>query len=914
MTTPKRWQEVDRIFAVALEREPSERAAFLDEACAGDELLREEVESLLANDVPESLGGANAVEEATRLLEQRSEEPPTIRIGRYRITRVLGSGGMGRVYLGQDEQLTRQVAVKVLSNYDASEKERMRRFVLEAKAAAALNHPNIAHIYEISEDKGTNFIAMEFVDGETLRQKIRGKSELKTLLKYLLQVAEGLAKAHAAGIVHRDLKPDNIMITQDGHAKILDFGLAKLIGPTGQNPGRHDGTDASENRPGASENPTAMMPVHSTPGLVMGTVGYLSPEQAQAKSVDQRSDIFSFGCILYEVATGRKPFAGDSVIETLHKIIYEPAPSITDINPSASPGLQRVIRKCLAKEPEKRYQTIRDTANDLEELMEEMKGVSDIDRSVAPSTSATTSCASSITDNEARARSTGPISHQSTSPAAGSASGVKQHRLAIVSGLLLLLVAAVALILYQRAPGDEVAIDSIAVLPFQNRSTETDTEYLSDGLTESLIYRLSQLPDLKVSPTTSVFRYKGKEIDPIKVGQELGVSAVLSGRIVQRGDNLTISAELLDVGNNRLLWGEQYERKLSELLATQREIAREIVEKLKLKVSGEERLLAKHYTESNEAYQLYLKGRFYWNKRTAAALRKSIEYFNQAIEKDPGFALAYAGLADCYAVPANRLPPREVMPKAKAAAMRALELDETLAEAHTSLARVYSAYDWNWTSAEKGFKRAIELNPNYATAHQFYGDYLEATGRPTEAIAEEKRALELDPLSLVINFELGMSFYYAHDFDQAIEQFQKTLELDQNFPLAREFLPASYEQKGMYAEAIAGFKDNTSRGVDESKISITRLGRVYALSGKKHEARAILDELKQLSAQHYLPADAIALVYAGLGEKDQAFAWLEKAYEERAFRMQFIKVEPKWDSLRSDPRFADLLRRIGLPQ
>src|SRR6266849_135899 len=610
-----------------------------------------------------------------------------------------------------------------------------------------------------------------------------GQTDLAKLLRYLQHGAEGLAKAHAVGIVHRDLKPDNIMITRDRHAKILDFGLAKLLETAGQKPDREGGL-------GSSEIATAIMPVqHSMPGVVMGTVGYMSPEQAQAKTVDQRSDIFSFGCILYEVATGRKPFVGDSIIDTLHKIIYEPAPSITDLNPSASPDLQRVIRKCLAKEPEKRYQTIRDTANDLEELIEEMKGVSDIERSVAPSANATTSEAIKSTDDDVRAKSTVSVSQQSASSAEYIVSGIKQHKLVAVIVLLVLVVGAVGLGLYLHARNTEVAIESIAVLPFQNRSTEADSEYLSEGLAESLIYRLSQLPNLKVSPTSSVFRYKGKEIDPIKAGQELGVSAVLSGRIVQRGDNLTISAELVDVRHNRLLWGEQYDRKMSDLLATQREIAREIVDKLKLKVSGEEGGLVKHYTESNEAYQLYLKGRFYWNKRTGEAIKKSIEYFNQAIEKDPSFALAYAGLADSYIVPANSLPPREAMPKAKAAAVRALELDEALAEAHTSLGRVLAAFDWNWTTAETEFKRAIELNPRYAVAHQWYGGWLGVMGRANEAIAESKRAQELDPVSPIVNFELALAFYYARDYDQAIEQFHKTLELDQNFPPVQQFLP-----------------------------------------------------------------------------------------------------------------------------
>ncbi|HTF38521.1 MAG TPA: serine/threonine-protein kinase, partial [Blastocatellia bacterium] len=453
---PQRWQEIDRIFAAALEHEPAARPEFLDEACAGDEQLRQEVESLLANDIPESLVGADAVNEAKSLLEKRAEEIPTERIGRYQIIKALGVGGMGRVYLAVDEQLNRPVAVKLLSNYNASEAERMRRFVLEAQAAAALNHPNIAHVYEIGDDNGTKFIAMEFVDGETLRQKIRAKGELKLLLKHMLQVAEGLAKAHANGIVHRDLKPDNIMITRDGHAKILDFGLAKLLEPTGPEPD-HGGA-------GSSEAETAMIRVqHSTPGVVMGTVGYISPEQAQAKSVDQRSDIFAFGCILYEIATGRKPFTGDSIIDTLHKIIHEPAPAITDINPSASPQLQRVVRKCLAKEPEKRYQTIRDAANDLEELMTEMRGPSDSERSVAPSTSATPSRATTGTQDDVRAESTASIREPHLSSAEYLVTGVKRHKLVAVTAFLVTVLGAVGLNLYLNARNTEVAIESIAV-------------------------------------------------------------------------------------------------------------------------------------------------------------------------------------------------------------------------------------------------------------------------------------------------------------------------------------------------------------------------------------------------------------------------------------------------------------------
>ncbi|MBA2527038.1 MAG: protein kinase [Pyrinomonadaceae bacterium] len=828
-------------------------------------------------------------------------------LSHYRLVEKIGAGGMGEVYLAEDTKLDRKVALKILPAAVAADQERMRRFVQEAKAAAALNHPNIAHIYEIGEADGTYFIAMEYVEGATLRQMVhRERTPLDKFLRYLAQVAEGLAKAHDAGIVHRDLKPDNVMVTRDGYAKILDFGLAKLLERT-----------KPESAAEMSEAATAMMPAqHSTPGVVMGTVGYMSPEQARGQTIDQRSDIFSFGCILYEAAAGRRAFEGDSVIDTLHKIIYEPAPAIPDLNPSAPAELQRIIRKCLAKEPGKRYQSIRDAANDLEELLEELKGTGEMHRSVAPPSKATTGGAARSTQSgRLAAESTAQISHPPASSAEYLVTEFKRHKIA---GLLVILVVAAAVVgvmSYLRARNTEVAIDSLAVLPFVNQTRDPETEYLSEGLAESLIYRLSQLPNLKVSPTSSVFRYKGREIDPREVGNELGVSAVLTGRITQRGDRLTISAELIDVRHNKLLWGEQYDRKTSELLATQREIARQIAENLKLKVSGQERGLAKHYTESNEAYQLYIKGRFYWNKRNAEAFRKAIEYFKQAIEHDPNYALAYAGLADAYVLfPVYAAgSPQESYPKAQAAARKALEIDDTLAEAHTSLAMALVKNDWNFAESNREFQRAIELNPNYATAHQWYGlHYLVATGRFDEAIAEGKRAEQLDPLSLIINTDLGSTYLMARQYDNAIEQFRKALEMDQSFYNAQWRLGTAYAMKGSFQEAIAEYQKARQQNDDPQVLAL--LAHAYAASGQRYEALRMLDQLKGISKQRYVSAYSFALVYAGLGERDQALQWLEQGYQNRDWQTSHLKVDPMLDNLRPDPRFNDLLRRAGLPQ
>src|SRR5260221_5356226 len=645
---------------------------------------------------------------------------PGEKLAHYRIVSKIGAGGMGEVYLAQDTRLDRKVALKILPAELAANQDRMRRFVQEAKAAAALNHPNIAHMYEIGESEGTNFIAMEFIEGVTLREKIhRERTELGKLLRYLQHAAEGLAKAHAAGIVHRDLKPDSLMMQGDGQRKILDFGLAKLI--MSEPPAVAGGLNLNENLSATAdgsdkaEEATAMMPVqHSTPGVVMGTVGYMSPEQAQAKPVDQRSDIFSFGCLLYEAATGRRPFAGDSIVDTLHKIIHDAAPAITDFNPSASPELQRVIRKCLAKEPEKRYQTIRDTANDLEELIEEMKGVSDIERSVAPSTSAITSGTTKSTDDDRHGESTASGTHPPASSAEYVVTGIKQHKLAVAAIALALLVGGGALVAFiLRGRITNAAIQSIAVMPFVNESGNADVEYLSDGMTESLITSLSQLPNLNVKARSTVFRYKGKATDAKTIGKDLNVQAILNGRVVQRGEQLTLSLELIDAQTENVIWSDKYERKHTDLVSLQNEIARDVSSKLKLKLSGaEQQKLAKSYTTDSEAYRIYLQGRFYLNKRVGNEFDKAEGYFQQAIAKDPNFALGYVGLAEFIS--------ERDRPKAKEYIMRALALDNQLSDAHATLG-YQLMLDYDFAASERELKRAIELDPNNGRAYQWNG-------------------------------------------------------------------------------------------------------------------------------------------------------------------------------------------------
>ena len=815
---------------------------------------------------------------------------------------------MGEVYLVHDVKLDRKVALKILPAELASNQDRMRRFTQEARAAAALNHPNIAHIYEVDESDGVNFIAMEFIDGFTLRELIHGKqTEMSKLLRYLQHVAEGLAKAHSAGIVHRDLKPDNIMITREGHAKILDFGLAKLI----------------EQRPMAdgdsSEVATAViMPQHSTPGAIMGTVGYMSPEQAQGKTkeIDQRSDIFSFGCILFEAATGKKPFAGDSVIKSLHMVIYEAALTISDLNPSAPPDLQRIVRRCLEKDPEERYQSIKEVAIELKQLRRDLAGAaSDTTVPPPPKTDATGAPATESSSQQSLDASTS-IPATSLSTRASSAeylvSGIKRHKLIAAIVVLMIVAGAILVRWYFHARDTEVAIESIAVLPFVNQNHEPDSEYLSDGVTESIINSLTQLPNLKVIARSSVFRYKGKESDPLTAGKELGVRAILTGRILQRGDNLTISTELFDVRDNKQLWGEQYSEKISDLLSVQREIASKITANLRLKLSGEQQnLVAKHYTDNPEAYQLYLKGRFYWNKRSADGFKKASEQFQQAVDKDPSFALAYVGLSDCYSVSEQYagVPSSEALPKGRAAVLRALQIDDSLAEAHASLGLI-NEHAWQFADAEKEYKRAIELNPNYPTVHQWYALLLAMTGRPDDAMAEVKRAQQLDPLSAVIAANVGNHYSWRGDLNAAADEYKKAIELNPNLGLAHSFLGLTYLKQRREQEARVELEkavEVTGRASQE----LGMLGYGYGVMGKRAEAMAVLRELEEKYARRESPGLYLAEVCAGLGEKDQAFAWLEKDFQARSSLLSYINAFPL-DPLRDDPRYTDLQRRVGL--
>jgi serine/threonine-protein kinase len=832
------------------------------------------------------------------------------KLGRYEIRSLLGVGGMGQVYLAEDTTLHRNVALKVLPAEVAANHDRMRRFKQEATAAASLNHPNIAHVYEIGEAEGLHFIAMEYIDGATLREKIHKEhTELSKLLRTLQHVAEGLAKAHDAGIVHRDLKPDNVMVTNDGHAKVLDFGLAKLV-ESQATPAQNSG-----------EAPTVLQD-QSVPGLILGTMGYMSPEQAQGRTreIDHRADIFSFGCILFEAITGQRAFVGKDAIDSLNKIIREPAPPISTYNPAAPADLQRIVRRCLAKDPDDRYQNIKDVAIELKEVRREVED-QPILSSGRPSTAtgeAKTLWKSETTLAQPSAASTdAPLSAPSTrgSSAEFIVSGIKQHKTAALVAVVVALVAAVALTLgirsYFHAANTELAIESVAVIPFMNQNNDTNAEWISDGLTESIINRLSQLPNLKVISRSSVFRYKGKQTDPLVVGKELGVRAVLTGRLMQRGDTMFISTELMDVRDNKQLWGEQYERKLTDMLSVQREIAREITSNLRPRLSGMEEVMNKQYTTSAEAYQLYLRGRFYWNRRTGEDFQKAIAYFQQAIDKDPSYAMAYSGLADTYALITayGNDSPREIMPKAKAAAMKALELDNNLAEAHASLGQIVSYYDYDFATAEKEYRRAIELNPNYAPAHQWLAEQLSVLKRFDEALIEIRRALEIDPLSVIMNRIYADILMDERRYDEAIEEYKKTIELDPSFVSAHTFLARAYEAKGMYDQAIREYESLGDRFAPPEVWA-----KVKAAHQKLGWTGFLQEGVAQLEKSGRIAPFVLATFYARLGQNDQAIALLEKAYDDRDFRVAVIGVSFEFDSLRSDPRFKELEKKVGIAE
>jgi TolB-like protein/Flp pilus assembly protein TadD len=819
-------------------------------------------------------------------------------VSHYKILAALGKGGMGVVYRAEDVRLGRTVALKFVPETLANDRSALERFQREARAVSALNHPNICTLHDIDESDGRPFLVMECLEGHTLKDRIAKNLGLDEVVDMAIQVVEALDTAHSRGIVHRDIKPANIFVTTRGQVKMLDFGLAKMVGG--------GGGDAAQ----ASQMATAALDeLLTSPGSTIGTVAYMSPEQARGEDLDARTDLFSFGVVLYEMVTGVQPFQAGSVALTFVAILQNAPVAASRARPEVSAELERIINKALEKSRDLRYQNASDLRADLKRLRRD----TDSSRMVAPVTEALPAGAGNVTERPSSGRQ--PVAAavaDASSPSQTMAAPRSRRTMAlavVVAAIVALLAAAGAWYFLLR----EKPLDSLAVLPFVNVGGDQSTEYLSDGITESIINNLSQLPQLSVRSFSAVAHFKNKDLNPQAAGNELKARAVLTGRLVRRGDEFSISAELVDVRGNRQIWGSQYTRKVDDILAMQEEISREISEKLRLQMTGaDKQRLNRRQTVDSAAYQLYLQGRYQWNKRTLEGLQQSIDYFQQAIQKDSRYALAFAGQADAYALLAdfNVLPAREVLPKVKSAAAEALQLDDTLAEAHTSLGWA-QFHDLDWTGAEKEFKRAIELNASYPTAHSWYGEYLMAQGRFDRALEEMTRAYQLDTLSPVLNLALGYRFYYAHEYAQAIEQCQKVLAMDATFAPAHVYLGRAYEQKPAFPEAIAELRKALDISEGDTN-ELAALGQAYAVSHQEGEARKILDQLKERSQQTYVQPMWIAVIHLGLGEKDQAFDWMQKAYEDRSAWLVYLKVDPLFDPVRGDARFADLSRRVGL--
>jgi len=837
---PDHWQKIQDVFYAALPLHPAERPDFVSSECNGDLELSNRVLALLHEDEEGSIEilESSLFELGASIIVDQDELDIGQKLGSYEIRSLLGSGGMGSVYLAEDLRLNRKAALKVLPLITTAGFSAIEQFHREARAASGIAHPNIAHIYEFSEFEGRHYLAMEYVEGSTLRTLIKeGKIDLGSCLKIARQATLALMAAHAKGIVHRDIKPENVIVTNDGLVKVLDFGLAQRTEPGD--------------------------PTSANPFSTAGTVSYMSPEQIRGEKLDERTDIWSLGVVLHEMVNGSRPFIGSDSSEILEAIVSKPArPADSD------PRVAQIISRCLKKDRSERYLSAKEVYEDLVEV------------SIDPSQE-------------------------------------KGRWPWMIAGFTVLLVALFGYWYFQKRTANvpPKAIESIAVLPFSYGNNTSDREYIADGITESLISRISRIKNLTVKGRSSVVYYKGGQIDPKQVGRDLDVQALLIGNINESDNTLTLNLDLIDTSTGEKMWSERYARPASDVIRLQNDIALEVTKRLRGSLSSpEEQRLVKSYTNNSQADADYMLGRYFWNKRTGPDMAKSIDYFQAAVELDPNFALAYAGMADSYVLLPSyegTLPPEEAFPKAKAAAQKALELDESLSEAHTALSYALFNYDWNFAESEKHSSRAIALNPNYATAYHWYGNAnLLAYGRFDESIEVMKRARELDPLSLIINADLGTSYCYALRLDEAIEQFNKTLELDHNFYYAHVYLGRTYLLKGDYAKALDELQQ-ASRLSEDPRIPMLR-SRIYSKMGHKTNALQMLGELRQMSKKRYVSNFDFALTYTGLGDYDDAFACLQRSLSAHDGNLVYLKADPLLADLHRDPRYNELLAKLGL--
>lgn len=792
----------------------------------------------------------------------------------YRVVEKIGEGGQGTVYKVFDTTLDRPAVIKVIPPDLTDSASNLARFEREAKLASSLDHPNICTIFGLHKVGDVQFIAMQFVEGRNVREIVDGKPlDLRRALSIAIQVTDALAAAHSRGIVHRDIKARNVMVTRSGTVKVLDFGLAKLI---------------------ESPQSTSSDPHLTEAGVPYGTSTYAAPEQAQGLKADHRADIFSTGVLLYEMLAGAWPFRGKTALDVRYAVVYHKPKPIVEARGEDTPALRRIqeiLDKALAKAPQDRYQKIEDMRGDLQEVLREIEVDTSVGRTLTDAPATTTV-----------PRLIAPNTFWTT------------PRKITVAALALLVLVAITLLALRRNPQAESdsTINSLAVLPFTN--SDPNTEYLSDGITESLIDSLSRMPNLKVKSSSTVFHYKGRETDLKKIGRELGVHALLSGTISQVGDDLSVSVELIDVRDDSHIWGERYGRKVSEVVALPQQISRDVSQRLRSRADNMDHAqLTRNYSPDSEAYRLYLQGRYNWNKRTVQGLQNGIEYFGKAIQRDQDYALAYAGLADCYLLlnVYNVTSADDSFPKAEAASRKALSINESLAEAHTALGFVTYRYHLKWAEAEEHFKKAIALNPNYATAHQWYASYLAASGRLNEAVAEAKTAHELEPFSLTIYSDYIRGLYYAGRLDEARKESLKLMETDPSFARAHYELGLVLEEAGKYDEAINEFKLGL-KALPDNVAALTALGHAQARAGKRADAEKAIARLQELSKRQYVSPFQTAVIYAGLDERKLALDWLEKSRDERFNWLPFIAVDPVFKNLRAEPRFIELSKSLNL--
>jgi serine/threonine protein kinase/tetratricopeptide (TPR) repeat protein len=855
--TPERWQQVKGLLQEALELAPAQRQAFLDRACSNDDSLRREVESLLSSD---DKARSTFLQSAPNV---RLALTKGTRLGDFEILSLLGAGGMGEVYRARDHRLDRDVAIKVLPRFVSLDPERLRRFEQEAKAAAALNHPNIVAVFHMGSYEGVSYLVSELLEGDTLREQLKhGPLPPRKAIDYGIQIAHGLAAAHERGIVHRDLKPENLFATRNSQVKILDFGLAKLMPPE-------------------SETQLTKQTLDTEPGVVMGTVGYMSPEQVRGQPADQGSDIFAFGAILYEMLSGQRAFHKPTSVETMSAILNEDPPALSQVVPNPPAALQCVVSRCLEKDPANRY-----SSGELVSSLEES--------SVAPQ---------SLRE-----------SHQ-------------WRWYAMVSIAAAALVLAISILRFNlrgwrnhlRLTAGTTQIESLAVLPFANVSGDSRQDYFVDGMTDQLITDLAQIARLRVTSRTSAMQFRDTKKPVPQIARDLNVDAVVEGSVMHSGDRVRITAQLIEAKTDRNLWARSYERNSRDVMALQDELARDISEEIRVTLTPEEdkRLVASR-TPNPQAYDAYLRGRYFWSRRTEAELHKAKDYFEQAIAADPAYAPAYSGLADTYfylSYAWGHMPPMEGMPLSRAAALKAIELDDSAGEGHASLGVVKFSYDWDFAGAEQELKRAVRLSPNFSNAHQTYAVLLGVLQRPDESLAEIRKAVEVDPLSMPVRNMFASRLATYNRCDESLAEDRRTLELDPNathMSMLHDRMAGCYRAKGMEKEFLEEWTEaRKANGATPQEIEDFQ--KTYATSGRNAILRKDLQvQLHRWEKDHWhRDGWEIAMAYANLGENDEAFAWIEKLIELRCTMLFWLYDGD--NPLRKDPRFAEVKRKMGIP-